>query len=443
MSVFPEIAAVRGDVTSAPWRIERGSRLRGDASCDLGGRVLRVPLGADARARVVRAHELIHARVSPAHATAPPAGVTPRALECAEEFRVNTIGARLGFPVEELVDGSERRGGEQLAQAGEWDEALCFWLAVLGTGAERGYLAGIRRHSPDWASALRAVRTRVLTLVKDRGPAELGSTVLGSEGLPLGYTEVTIPVARLVSSLLGKPPGAGDEGRRRVRERLRTPPGRLVATGRFADLVLGPDLAVKSRHASGSPRWRPSVEGVALRYPSRLLVDDQRRAFAHRAAGRGGVVVLDQSGSMDLQPAQLTGLVAGAPGSWVLGYSHRPGDDGSTPNAWILADPRHQVVVPPRGHVGNGVDGPALAWALRRRRPGEAVVWVTDGQVTDSNDFASAQLAAQCAQLVRTRRIILVRDLDEASDVLRGCRPRHRASSFGRVGRALSTLDRD
>ncbi len=440
MSVYPEIAAARGDVEASAWRIERGSRRRGDASCDLRGRVLRVPLGPDTSARVVRAHELIHARVSPAVAAALPAGVGPRALECAEEFRVNTIAARLGFPVEELVDGSERHGGEHLAQAGEWDEALCFWLAVLGTGAERGYLAGIRRHEPDWASALRAVRTRVLGIVKNRGPAELGSTSLGGEGLPRGYTEVTVPVARLVSALLGQPPGGGEEGRRRVRERLRASPSRLVATGSFANLVLSPDLPARSRHAPGSPRWRPSVEGVALRYPSRLLVDDQRRAFARRAPGRGGVVVLDQSGSMDLQPAQLADLVAQAPGSWVLGYSHRPGDDGTTPNAWILAGPRHQVVVPPRGHVGNGVDGPALAWALHRRRPGEPVVWVTDGQVTDSNDFASAHLAAECARLVRTRRIVLVRDLDEAGDVLRGRRPRHRASSFGRVGRALSAL---
>ncbi len=440
MSVYPEIATARGDVAPEAWRVEWGSRRRGDASCDLGERVLRVPRGPDDAARVVRAHELIHARVSPARAATVPPGVSPRALECAEEFRVNAIAARLGFPVEELVDGSERRGGEQLAQLGEWDEALCFWLAVLGTGAERGYLAGIRRHQPDWASALRAVRTRARALVKDRSPADLGSTAQSAVGLPLGYAEVTVPVARLVSTLLGAPPVEGEEGRRRVRERLRTAPGRLVATGRFAELVLSSDLAVRSRHASGSPRWRPSVEGVALRYPSRLLVDDQRRAFAHRAPGRGGVVVLDQSGSMDLRPAQLAELVARAPGSWVLGYSHRPGDDGTTPNAWILAGPRHQVVVPPRGHVGNGVDGPALAWALRRRRPGEPVVWVTDGQVTDSNDFASPHLAFQCARLVRARRIVLVRDLDEAGDVLRGGRPRHAASSFGRVGRALSSL---
>jgi hypothetical protein len=55
----------------------------------------------------------------------------------------------------------------------------------------------------------------------------------------------------------------------------------------------------------------------------------------------------------------------------------------------------------PGGNVGNGVDGPVLRWAHRTRRSGERIVWVTDGQVTDSNDHPNPRLSRECAELVR------------------------------------------
>ncbi len=439
MSVFPELVSCRDDIARGSWRIETGSARRGDASCDLGERILRVPRGSDPSARVVRAHELVHARVSPGGVARVPAGVSVRALECAEEYRVNTILTRLGFAVAELSDGSERRGGERLAREGDWDEVLCFWLAVLGTGAERPFLAGVRSQVPAWAPALRAVRSRVGTMIRGVSIERLGVTSLNADGLPVGYAEVTVPIARLVSGLLSRPPAEGPVGLQRFKEQLRRAPRGLGPTGRFAPLRVSPSRSQRRRAAPGASGWRPSAEGVSLRYPNRLLLDDQRRALGRRARHASGVVVVDQSGSMELDVAALERLVSRAPGSWVLGYSHRPGDDGSTPNAWVLASPRQRVAVPPRGNVGNGVDGPALEWALAHRRGAEPVVWVTDGQVTDSNDCASTELAMACARLVRTRRIRLARDLDDATRILRGWPPRRAAETFGRVGRALQT----
>jgi dihydropteroate synthase len=67
------------------------------------------------------------------------------------------------------------------------------------------------------------------------------------------------------------------------------------------------------------------------------------------------------------------------------------------------------------------------------------VVWVTDGQVTDSHDHPDEALAAACASLVRRHGIRLARDLTEAANALRTNRPltRSRCSEFGRVGRKL------
>ena len=179
-----------------------------------------------------------------------------------------------------------------------------------------------------------------------------------------------------------------------------------------------------------------------MRYPSRLLTDERKRAFATRSTFHGGIVIIDQSGSMDIDEASLTTLLRRAPDALVVGYSHRPGDAGATPNAWILADRGAVARTIPSGNIGNGVDGVMLEWALRRRHGTEAVVWVTDGQVTDSHDHPDERLTTHCAHLVRRHRIRLVKELDGAAKALSTGRTTDRStwSQFGRLGRKLLEL---
>jgi hypothetical protein len=91
------------------------------------------------------------------------------------------------------------------------------------------------------------------------------------------------------------------------------------------------------------------------------------------------------------------------------------------------------------GNIGNGVDGAVLAWALRRRRNTEPIVWVTDGQVTDSHDHPDDGLTLQCAELVRRHRIRLVKELGGAGRALSYSRTTSRSQwrEFGRLGRKL------
>jgi len=184
------------------------------------------------------------------------------------------------------------------------------------------------------------------------------------------------------------------------------------------------------------------VSGTALRYPSRLLVDPHQRAFAKTTPSLGGIVVVDQSGSMDLDHDEIDSLLARTPGATILGYSHRPGDLQGQVNAWVIARRGRRRSDVPTGNVGNGVDGPALRWALDQRQRGERVIWVTDGQVTDSNDHPQRALAGECAELVLRHRIVLVRTLAQAGDVL--ARRRYRScespEGFGRVGREIAQI---
>jgi hypothetical protein len=378
----------------------------------------------------------MHVRVSPFTSFAEFHDVSPRALECAEEYRVNVLLARVGFATTLLRDGSEKSGGRRLAEAGDWTEAVRFLLAVVGTGAEREFLAGVRSAQPTWNAALRAVAKRARSLVDALAIDQLSDTSPNDDGVPRGYANVTTVLARMLDRAGGSQVPADTDALRVFRRSLEAG-SRRAPSGVFAPLILAPgDLGVRG---STNAQWRrdqPSTSGVTMRYPSRLLTDEWQRAFGAKRRTRGGVVVIDQSGSMDIDPAELEGLLRRAPGALVLGYSHRPGDVSATPNAWVIVRDGVLARRYPSGNVGNGVDGPVLAWAAARARPGEPVVWVTDGQVTDSNDHPSDALTLACADLVRRHRIRLVRELSGAAGALACHRPLVH-SEFGRVGRKL------
>jgi hypothetical protein len=383
----------------------------------------------------------MHARVSPHRIEHFGAleETAPRALECAEELRVNTLIARLHFDVSLLRDGSEKIGARRIAESQDWSEAICFLMAVVGTGGEKEYLAGIRQVAPSWMPGLRAVRKRALGLFDSFTSANLGATRLNDESLPSGYANATVVLAGLLTqSMMARPPKTPEE--LRAFKRSLEPGGRRPPTGRFAPLVFDATVAMSRRaRGAGLRHARASTSGPTMRYPSRLLTDDRKRAFARRSTFHGGVVIIDQSGSMDLDEETLTTLLRRAPNALVIGYSHRPGDHGSTPNAWILADRGSVATTVPSGNIGNGVDGTVLEWALRRRRGTEPVVWVTDGQVTDSHDHPDDRLTGDCAELVRLHRVRLVRELGDAGRALSWGPTNGHAewTRFGRLGRKL------
>ncbi|MDE3107440.1 MAG: hypothetical protein KGJ42_04735 [Acidobacteriota bacterium] len=441
-TIFPELVTGRLDAEEfIAWTVKEGSTSRGGASCDLSRRILEVPLDSSEVARVVRAHELLHARVSPRveHFAVALEEVTSRALECAEELRVNTLAARIGFDVALLADGSEREGGRHVAERGDWGEALCFMVAVLGTGGEGPFLRAVRKARPEWRLGLGAVAQHVRRSISRTSTAYLSDTAI-VDGLPLGFARTTLVVARLLTKAIGAAPPL-DAPSLRVFRRSLEPGGRRAPSGRFATLQLDEDAALRATARRGpTRRWRPATSGTTLRYPERLLIDDQHRLYARSRPTKGGVVVIDQSGSMDLTLEDLQDLLRVAPGALVVGYSHRPGDVTGSANAWLLA--RHGLVhpSPPSGQVGNGVDGPVVRWAVQAARPGETVVWVTDGQVTDSNDHPCSALTKECAELVRRHRVRLARDVREARQLLRqhGSIGGTRWDQFGRLGREIT-----
>ncbi len=187
---------------------------------------------------------------------------------------------------------------------------------------------------------------------------------LNDQGLPCGYANSTVVLARILTPPMAARPRGAEE--LRAFRRSLEPGGRRPATGCFAPRLT--PLALTRRPTPRVRRARPTTTGTTMRYPSRLLTDDQRRAFARRATVHGGIVVIDQSGSMDIDVETMSTLLRRAPNALVVGYSHRPGDHGVTPNAWILANRGSVALTVTSGNIGNGVDGPRFLALARQTR---------------------------------------------------------------------------
>jgi hypothetical protein len=396
------------------------------------------------RARLVRAHELMHARISPLPEVMERAlrEATIDALTSAEEFRVNTLVARVGFDMNHLQDGTEVEGLRECASRGDWQGTIMFLSAILGCGSEPAAVKAIAKARPEWAKGIRSFVKEMHKRANDTSTELMSATEIEDE-TPRGFLRFTQPVASLIDSAAGVAAPAGVEELRQFRRSLQ-PGGRRGPSKRFAELVwLETGLGVGSGLAArGKAGPRAVSHGTVMQYPNRLLTDPQRRAFSRRGHHEGGVVVIDQSGSMDLDIDDLAKLIKRFPDSLVLGYSHRPGDTVKTPNAWILANRGRLASVVPSGNVGNGVDGPILEFAQSQRCRGESMVWVCDGQVTDSNDHPCEELSDQVARFIRDNHVRMVKTLAEVPAALRlsVASPQRGQAEFGRVGRELEKM---
>ena len=128
----------------------------------------------------------------------------------------------------------------------------------------------------------------------------------------------------------------------------------------------------------------------------------------------GGTLLLDASGSMDIESEQLQELLSSSGGLQVAVYGSLP--ENLQSGRLVIAARRGRYADPDlvRRLVGSGnvVDGPALCWLRRQRAPR---IWVCDGHVTGVGDSAGTNLSAEAAHLVRMGRISQMKGLKDAS----------------------------
>jgi len=166
-------------------------------------------------------------------------------------------------------------------------------------------------------------------------------------------------------------------------------------------------------------RNRATDEGSYPRQLHRLLIDG--KIFRHTRRGKGGSVLIDASGSMQLDNEAIQKILNAAPGCVVAVYSGNTHDGILR----ILAQDGRQVdkqyIGAPAGGA-NVVDGPALQWLSKQAKPR---IWVSDGQVTGVNDRMSAINSLECVGITRRHQIAQEKDMSNAVKLLaRMGRPR-------------------
>lgn len=207
---YPELID-RDDERFGPWTITSCEPRRGSAGASVADRILAAPTGDEERCRVIRAHELMHVRISPGRdwaAWLARGEASEAALRAAEEFRVNWLCARAGFAIRRsLADGREQAVGVDLARTGSWRAAVLFAAVCAGTAAMEPFLVGIGTHRPEWVAALRSVEELLHERARTIDVAALTDTgVAAGIGLaPAGFA-VTETWAAALDALAAEPP---------------------------------------------------------------------------------------------------------------------------------------------------------------------------------------------------------------------------------------------
>ena len=463
MQIFPEPEMLgRHDAEHGQWEVEECMPRRGIPATSITGRKMLAPTQDTEMSRTIRAHEMMHAKVSPGADF--PKWIERRiaseaSLVVAEELRVNYLCKKAGFAVDEhLTDEGETADGERLASTNDWAGAVRMAIATAGTASNKPFLNGVRRHNRLWGKALLDISKRaVKEMDKAHKTGHLASTkVHARTGLaPHGffYTE---KIAEWVDRLAGMEPPKEEEassssddkvgelgkegddtgershsnkGVQKPTEESQlkkiksiTPDSMGGAVPYWGKLVTEKmPMPIRTKGNLGKVRTASNV-GRSPRRMHRYMTDPERRIFDHKKRGMGGVVVVDASGSMSLSRDEVRRIVEESPGATVVAYSDRDNCNGAT-NMWILADRGRMVDELPQMGAGNGVDFPALEWAVKHRQHSTApVVWVTDGGVCGPNQGFSQLLANQCTQYCKEKRIIVVPDAQSAIKALRELR---------------------
>ena len=471
--LYPEPNIItRRDRPVGRWTAEECAPRRGEAKTNLIGRRIYAPVGDTPLERVVRAHELMHAKITPAEDLDKWLArkvATFEALQAVEEVRVNYGIQKAGFNLDDLTDGNEDADGEYSAINGEWRNAVLFAIATAGTAGGKKFLVGVRRHNKQWADALQKIQKHIWKQIVGADTGKVGrkrvrkeevfSTEEARNGLyPRGFSW-TERWAEYVDRLAEIPPKTASPNKKSAKKgKTEDSDGASSAGNEGADGDEGEDgdedksIADKGdssyadtlrdlrplRPEGGSETWSKLVWGktqltavskgrlgkrrVAMAYGrnprriGRLYTDPQRRVFDHERRAKGGIVLIDGSGSMSLTRENVLDILKVAPGATVAIYSDM--DEGAgAPNIHLLAKDGKCVEERnmPEFGAGNGVDLPALEWAIEQRKGKKTpVVWVTDGGVCVPNGGWNQMLAKVCIQTAKRNNVICVDHVEDA-----------------------------
>lgn len=473
-------ALTRRDRPTLRWSVEEVAPKRGVARTDLIAREIYAPAGMTPLERVVRAHELMHARITPAESIGDwvKRGIASwDSLQAVEEIRVNYALQKAGFDLSHLTDGYEDADGEMAVIQDDWRAAVRFAVSSAGTAGGKRFLVGVRRQSKHWASALQKIQKHFWKQIEGAESGKLGRRRVRTE--PVFSTDVHYSIGLAPAGFawtekwaeyldrLGAMPAPSKTGPTKKKVATKTGAkkdsesetqegeGQSDKSEESSDNSSSVDITDSGEpiedtlrklnplnYGGGNSEWGKLIWGetilsavskgtlgkkrTAMNYGrnprriARLYTDPQRRIFDHERRSKGGIVLIDGSGSMSLSREDVIKILKVAPGATVAIYSDM--DEGrGKPNIHILAKSGKCVEEKnmPQFGAGNGVDLPALEWAIAQRKGKEPIIWVTDGGVCGTTGSHTQPIALQCIKTAKANKVICVDHVNPAVQALK------------------------
>lgn len=460
---LPEMLG-RKDKEAGAWRVDTCAPVRGKPMTNVVDKHMVVPVGDEQIDRVIRAHEMAHARFSPAEDFPKwiARGIaTETAMTVVEEVRVNFLIKKAGFDVDLLADGSEKASGVRIAEAKDWSQAVYIAVGYSICGGGKDFITGVKRVNPAWAKTLREIIKGVeKEFVKAFKTGTLGSTEVDPRhGLaPLGFAH-TERIAEWVDRLANPPQEEEDETENGDTKNDETKNGEGEPKKENKDGAKGngatdqpqpkadPKKVKPTQTETGGgvvPSWGKLIIGTLPltrkahgglgrkrtacnmgRNPRRIgnaLADPEKRVFDRYKKGNGGIVLIDGSGSMSFSHKDILDITEASAGCTVAVYS--ADRSNVKPNLLILAQNGKMVDKLPERNGGNGVDGEAIRWAIKqRKRASTPIVWITDGHVHglgNNGQYGGYHdiLAQDCIKEVLKHKVFMALNVEQGLAVL-------------------------
>lgn len=398
-------------LTADAWRVNEGS-----PCVDLPARIMNVPLDDTEPAAYMRAHEMVHVKITPPltpDVMSTQFGISIEALQCVEDMRVHDFMRLRNIPRAVVTDRKETdQRLERLASKTKLLASLLISVQYCGKQREilEEAIADSDTADADAIWAATAAVTEFYEVTRAKLQALHGENPVTHQG---GFETLTVPTAKLFDMLFSSHADDAVSLLNYIQNSSRPD----NTWGELEPPIRAP-LSLSRRSRRGGERcWRE--EGTVPSAMYRLTLDN--RVFARKRKEKGGTVLIDASGSMNFSSDDLAAVIAAAPGATIAAYAGRR-DSGRL----VIVAANGKMATPesisacltlPGDHEpmhGNVVDGPALRWLAKQPGPR---VWVSDGIVTGKDDGCGLNLVQEANAICRqadVERILRWRDVVEA-----------------------------
>lgn len=419
---------------------------------DLTGRKMILPPESHPAARFTRLHELAHAKWTPPNESpgkiAKRANATLTDVQVCEDLRVQTL-----LHLHDLIPTDIRQRSEQEVlqiadtiahsitnnRPGDALETLTWQTIAAGVATHKrtptyGTTGHRLTHYPALREELDAIRDHAknqLTTDAERETfhqvcvtADRIAGAVVAQSWPkrctrrLPFRPIITKSARLLRSLLTE-----------ATEHLRKPDAPKIPNnnnpfpGQWGSLVERPPLPLTVNHRpTTQPRKTRKAQNTGSRLGSirRWLTDGRVFRRSRNIRQKGGTVLIDTSGSMDLNPSHVAAILIATPAATVAIYSGE-GTHGTVSiiaKNGRMADARAIAKRIEDSGGGNIVDGPALRWLAKQPGPR---TWICDGLVTGCNDRQALNLAFEAGTIQRAANIARHPTVRQYLDTLPPC----------------------